>query len=373
MSPLDEDLSFHIRGPAQLKQFAVYVPGVSNSKLARRSPHADAVKHGHQHFHAKRSAETPAPVAARDAAPQDYITATINGQVVSWPNEQYQAAPTPAAAPAVPPPAYPPGHQKHGKPKHNTPDYNKKPVVPAHTGDWVRTAYYNAEKGIADGVTFLNNKGGSASGVFDYQFGNSLGYVGCDGIENVASSQVLKDVLIPSNEEVIIMSDKPCKNGDCGYTRPGGVAYHGFGGANKAFFMEFSMPDDGKTGWNENMPAIWMLNGQIPRTLQYGKAECSCWTSGCGEVDIFEVLDSGNHRMKSTLHGYFQGGDSDWFQRPTEGTIKAAVVFDDESIHMQILDDGQSFGRSMSPTVIDDICGNHDELLSSIFSIAVAA
>lgn len=57
----------------------------------------------------------------------------------------------------------------------------------------------------------------------------------------------------------------------------------GFGGADKIFLMEFTMPMDGKTGFNGDMPAIWMLNAKIPRTIQYGKAECSCWSSGCGE------------------------------------------------------------------------------------------
>lgn len=57
----------------------------------------------------------------------------------------------------------------------------------------------------------------------------------------------------------------------------------GFGGADKVFFMEFSMPHDGKTGFNGDMPSIWMLNAQIPRTIQYGNPDCSCWESGCGE------------------------------------------------------------------------------------------
>src|SRR3954449_9905708 len=97
--------------------------------------------------------------------------------------------------------------------------------------------------------------------------------------------------------------------------------------------MEFSMPSDSSAGgMNADMPAIWFLNANIGRTLQYGKPECSCWTTGCGEFDVFEVLDSGNFRCKSTLHmGTHSGGDSNYFQRPTGGCIKAAVLFDGPS------------------------------------------
>ena len=48
----------------------------------------------------------------------------------------------------------------------------------------------------------------------------------------------------------------------------------GWEGDEKAFFFEFSMPSDGTTGFNADMPALWMLNAEIPRTLQYGKPEC---------------------------------------------------------------------------------------------------
>ena len=99
------------------------------------------------------------------------------------------------------------------------------------------------------------------------------------------------------------MLGRECNN-DCGFVRPGSVAYRlspnfcyvfmhtltvvsdGFDGADKVFLMEFSMPMDGTSGFNADMPAIWMLNAQIPRTLQYGNAACSCWESGCGEFDV---------------------------------------------------------------------------------------
>lgn len=96
------------------------------------------------------------------------------------------------------------------------------------------------------------------------------------------------------------MLAEPCGDNDCGYVRLGAVAYRelprfllanartnefadGFNGADKVFMMEYSMPMDGTSGFNADMPAIWMLNAQIPRTLQYGNAACSCWITGCGE------------------------------------------------------------------------------------------
>ena len=88
------------------------------------------------------------------------------------------------------------------------------------------------------------------------------------------------------------------------------------------------MPLSGKKGFNGDMPGIWLLNAQIPLTSQYGtNSQCSCWTSGCGEFDLFEVLDHGNFRCKSTLHMAPAGGSSDWFRRPETSTITAAVVF----------------------------------------------
>lgn len=95
------------------------------------------------------------------------------------------------------------------------------------------------------------------------------------------------------------------------------------------------MPNDGKTGFNGDLPAIWALNAQIPRTLQYG--DCSCWQSGCGEFDIFETLDSGSGMAKSTLHGVVNGGSSDYFVRPVSQYLKVAVILHDDNIVVQEL------------------------------------
>lgn len=147
----------------------------------------------------------------------------------------------------------------------------------------------------------------------------------------------------------------------------------GFAGDHKLFMMEFSMPATGKTGFNGDMPGIWLLNAQIPLTSQYGtNPSCSCWTSGCGEFDLFEVLDSGNHRCKSTLHMAPAGGSSDYFNRPKNDNMKAAVLFlgSNESARIQVLDDGQDFDEALAAEIINAIArGNHTSK-SSVFRLA---
>ena len=134
--------------------------------------------------------------------------------------------------------------------------------------------------------------------------------------------------------------------------------------------MEFEMPDDGSSGWNENMPAIWMLNANIPRTLQYGNADCSSWTSGGGEFDIMEVLDSGNTKCKATLHGNINGGSSDYFDRPTSGTMKLAVALNNDNIYIQKLDDSTTFDATLPEDTVNGICQDESSTLtSSLFAL----
>lgn len=377
----------HFRGPLKLKQFAVYTPSGSSSKKSRRNARRNAHLHNHAHAHAhKREA---------DAAVGDIVTATIDGNVVSWTNE-YSGLSTSAAgssvssssaadvtgAPDVKGNYF--GAPSSGLSSATATITGSSPSsssvsegsIGSTTGGWSRQAYYDASSGSADGLVFLNHNGGSGSGVFDYTFGNSLSYSSSDGCSGASSPTVLEDCQLPSDAEVVIMSDQQCQGDDCGFYRDGTTAYHGFDGAEKAFFFEFQMPDDGQTSSNKydpvNMPAIWMLNAQIPRTLQYGNADCSCWTSGCGEFDIFEVLAPGDTRCKSTLHGNIQGGDSDYFDRPVDSTIKAAMVLYDNNIHIKILDNNTNFGSSMDADTLNDICGSTltQSKLVSLFQLA---
>ena len=134
------------------------------------------------------------------------------------------------------------------------------------------------------------------------------------------------------------------------------------------------MPSTGQRGFNGDMPAIWLNNAQIPLTSQYGTNEnCSCWTSGCGEFDLFEVLDPGNTRCKSTLHMAPAGGSSDYFLRPIEGTITAAVVFTGrhEVAHIQILDGRVNFDHILAAHVVDGFTSLQGSGLgSSLFALS---
>lgn len=331
------------------------------------------------------------------------VYATIDGKAVSWANDYSGSAPTAAPEVEVKNKAYgagsPAGSSSDAAPTSAASSYQASSSAASSSskssssgssasdiidsvfggsssGDWSRQAYYNAGSGDADGLVFLNHNGGSGSGVFDYSFGNSLSYASTNGKGGSSSPEVLEDCELASEDEIIIMTDKECEGDSCGYTRPGTVAHHGFAGSEKAFFFEFQMPDDGKTGANQydpvNMPAIWMLNAQIPRTLQYGNADCSCWTSGCGEFDIFEVLAAGDKRMKSTLHGNNQGGSSDYFERPCDNTIKAAMIMKDDNIVVKILSDDFEFGSTMSSDKIGDVCDKKgiSDLLKSVFDLA---
>ncbi|KAL1303661.1 hypothetical protein AAFC00_007016 [Neodothiora populina] len=400
MSPLDEEVSLHFRGPLALKQFAVYTPGSSSSK-AKKAKRSGMKRHGHEHLEKhKRHAHEAAQQAENDKrALGDVVIATIDGQVVSWLNNWSGEATTAAeaaapattlatsAAPAATTAAAETSaveassssavntfNRVAAQKASSTPSSSGAAATQTSTsGSWSRQAYYNAASGHADGVVFLNHNGGQGSGVFDYTFGNSLSYASEDATSGSSSPQVLADTTLPSNTEVVIMSDSECNNGDCGYTRDGTVAYHGWGGSQKAFLFEFQMPQDSSNdaSFNGNMPAIWMLNAQIPRTLQYGQADCSCWTTGCGEFDIFEVLAPGDERCKSTLHGNINGGDSDYFKRPTDSTIKAAMIMNGDNIHIKVLDDSYEFGSSLDEAAISDICSSTliESLLVSIFNL----
>jgi hypothetical protein len=344
-------ISLHFRGPLVLRQFAAYMPSTGTPKRTRRNDHAEFVEDQilkravgdkviatidgqvvswiNEYDGGARATPTAAPtvtvttgcgVAKRGVG--DMVTATINGVVVSWINtydgkpkptpaaaasvtvtvpgscaKQAASAPTAPLPPPIPAPAPTPA-QPVVKPAmlfENSKVQSNPSSGAFAVGDWNQVAYFNSDEKTSNGVVFLNNKGGQGSGVWDTTFGNSLSYASSDSKTGAASPELFSGSLDSGLDEIAIFSDVPCeKSGDCGYVRPGTVAYKGFAGAQKAFFFEFIMPNDGTSGWNQNMPAIWALNSQIPRTEQYGA--CSCWKSGCGEVDIYEVLDPGNTR-----------------------------------------------------------------------------
>lgn len=305
----------------------------------------------------------------------DWVTATIDGVVVSWINEwSGQVATTAVTTTLAAATAAVTTTKTSLSAKATTTTSKSAPTSSSSSssGSWGRIGYYEASSGTADGITFLNHFGGVGSGVWDDVFGNSLSYASSDGTTGASSSEVLADTTLPSNTEVIIMTDAEC-DGDCGYVRPGTVAYHGFDGSQKAFFFEFEMPLDGLTGSanNEDMPAIWLLNAQIPLTMQYGQADCSCWTSGCGEFDIFEVLAPGDCRAKSTLHGNIAGGDSDYFARPTSGSITVVLFLDEDDIHIKVLD-SFDWSSSLDSEYLEEICTSTSTQTSAVSVFALA-
>ncbi|KAI1408980.1 putative TOS1-like glycosyl hydrolase-domain-containing protein [Hypoxylon sp. FL1857] len=367
IAPFDEDLTLHFRGPLSLKSVAVYTP----SKGKRDVPKPHSKRHGHQHLH-KKHHEHQAEKRG------DTVVATIDGKVVSWENNYFgpsttapeATAPVNAAAAAV---SSVVSAVKSGVESAIKGGSTPSAAVPA--GDFERIAYYSSKDQIADGLVFLGNLGDPAiSGTWDTVWGSSLAYANEDGTKAAASPTVLKDGLIDDSTEIIIASDQECK-GDCGTVRPGAVAYKGFEGANKVFLAEFSMPLSGKTGWNMDMPAFWMLNGAIPRTGQYSK--CSCWAGdnaspqqgGCGEADIVEVLRTGDTKAKSTFHFAAGTGDSHYFDRPTDKPMKVAVVFQAASstASIKVLDDDYDFGTSLTSDQVEDLI--NDESTPSLFSL----
>ena len=145
----------------------------------------------------------------------------------------------------------------------------------------------------------------------------------------------------------------------------------GIDGADKVIMIEFAMPMDGDSGSNGDMPAIWALNAQIPRTIQYGNAACSCWESGCGEFDIVETLDSGSTYLMLMLHTKPPGGSSDYFRRPTSGTMELAVVFSSGStIQVQVLSNTTDFTSTLTLSDIDDMCASTTTNRISHFAIS---
>ncbi|KAL8794335.1 MAG: hypothetical protein Q9195_003162 [Heterodermia aff. obscurata] len=478
LSPLNEELALHVRGPTWLKQLAVYIPGPALTKRnVGKQRSRDLIRHNHGHHHREYRIDKAhgrvhegveravgdavtatidcqvvtwinkyaGPVneeaaQAENSVPHgvdEMVTATINGQIVSWTNQYtgpstasslnptpvapapvetttsqattaalqaqaFSSSPTDAPAKTTPTtfstvPTSNPANlvgkasslisakvskasayisAKASSVTATTPSSTTLPLATVHatstsssipsarttssgtsvpSGSWRRQAYYNAAQEKAEGLVFLNHFGTA----HDLPgFGASLSYASHDGSYGVETPQVLGNAMIRDNNEIVILSNVSCDDGKCGYTRPGGLAYHGFGGDHKIFLMEFSMPLTGETGFNADMPAIWIMNAKIALTSQYGENQaCSCWSSGCGELDVFEVLDTGNTRCKSTLHMAPAGGSSDYFERPANASVKAAVVFygrNDTAI-IQLLDDIVTFDEVLTTGFLEEL------------------
>jgi len=213
-------VSLHFRGPIQLKQFAVYTPGSSNSSQAKRSPHQHRHNHGHAHFHEQHKAgrDVHDNVEAQKRAVGDLVFATIDGKLQSWTNT-YNGLPSSAtpssssdngvvsaaavvqsqstissqgvvaaaavvqsqstissqgvvsAAAVVQSQSTVSSQSAASTSQAASSSAASSAYTPVASGDWVQTAYYESSTGITKGVTFLNNKGGGGS---NYGGGNGI-------------------------------------------------------------------------------------------------------------------------------------------------------------------------------------------------------
>ncbi|PBP22455.1 hypothetical protein BUE80_DR006663 [Diplocarpon rosae] len=383
LAPLNEELSLHVRGPVHIKQFAAFIPKTAASQVKKRALHAHL---GHFNHHHK--------AAEKVNRAEEIMTATVNAQVVSWtadPASYYNSDLSPpgprtslitvttttclATKPAT---TGEPGSipkENIAKPMSSIPATASSSIgddalkTSSSESSYQRIGYYDAENQIADNVTFLGNHGGQGSGTFDI-LGASLSYVDRTGTTGSASPAILADIVIPSASEISIFTSQKCDN-DCGFVRPGGVAYHGFGGGDKAFLLEIQMPRDGKTGFQGDLPSIWMLNAKIPRTVQYPQEmhqDCSCWYSGCGEVDLLEALDGDKLKLKSCIHDDFSGGSSDYFARPTESTATYLIIFREDTIYIGLVDNLR-FPNELTSDYLNNAMASN-EGLESDFRIA---
>ncbi|CAN9336011.1 unnamed protein product [Alternaria alternata] len=210
-------------------------------------------------------------------------------------------------------------------------------------------------------------------------FGNSLSYVTPRGDKVAAESLPFNGMLQTSETEIVVLSDKEC-DADCPYWRPNATSQYGWSGSSKAFFIEFQMDHYPNLGTDQGMlsdaPAYWFLNAAIPRILQYGSDRnnipCSCWSTGCGEFDAFELLSNGAERAKSTIHrqGNLEGGDSNYFSRPVGQTMKFAVVWHYPHITALVLDDKFDFSQSMSDDAMKKLVAyDPDSWVHSLYAI----
>ncbi|KAI5918685.1 putative TOS1-like glycosyl hydrolase-domain-containing protein [Camillea tinctor] len=370
LAPFDEDLSLHFRGKANILNVAVYKPSSSSSSKREvpQTSHSKRHGHGHRHLH-KKYHEEEEEMKKRG----DMVIATINGQVQSWVNNYFGPATTSTAAAGYATASVATSATTTASASKTTSTSSEASSYP--TGDFPRVAYYNAADKTAEGLVFLNHHGGEGSGVWDTVWGNSLSYCNEDGTSGASSPTVFNGE-IADGEEVVIMSDKSCDDADadCGVVREGTVAYKGFEGATKVFVVELTMPDTGSTATNMNMPAFWLLNAAIPRTAQY--ADCSCWKGdnsspnegGCGELDVIEILASGDTRAKSTFHFAKSLGNSAYIKRPTEDNLTVAVLFHEgkQTVSIKTLSDFD-WPTSLSSDQVDEILS--EESSTNLFSL----
>lgn len=207
-------------------------------------------------------------------------------------------------------------------------------VFTSSDGDsWSHASSFSKQAGSSNNMAFLNNKGDPLqSGVFDMCSGKSQSFATSDGTTSAASATQFSGDLA-DGVEINVMSGASCADtNSCGVSR--GVAYNGWKGNNKIFMVKARMPS---AAGGEDVPAIWLLNGQIVRTAQYG---CNCrgmgdqgkWKGGCGEFDVAEVLPGDVNSLTSTMYS-FKGsrGTSAYAQRPFDDAVVFVVILTEKT------------------------------------------
>lgn len=380
LSPLDEDLSVHIRGPINLKKFAVYTQSSSNSKrdLSENVDCEDKVNlKRHLHHQHKREAATQVVDVTQTvyvtegddetttASPSTTTSASVVNNINNKVLDKYHSTDVePSSSAITSASSYASSSSSYASSSDSASKTSSSSSSPSATGSgsWSRDSYYDASEGTSDNVVFMNHKGDeSYSGTWSSSFGNSISYADSKGTGKSKSATTLSDTTLDSDDEVILFSGKDCDD-DCGYYRDGIPAKKGWDGKLKIFAFKFKMPKatDSVTN-NHDMPAIWLLNGRIPRTLQYGEESCSCWSTGCGELDLFEVdSESDASSLTNHLHDgqgghnlsrWGGGGSSETFDRPYNDYLTAVVIFDGSNISLIQVDDFD-FDSSLSASTV---------------------
>lgn len=367
LAPFDEELSVHVRGPINLQEFAVYYPasGASNKKRDTDAEEECSTTQLLHHKHVKRATKVVTQTMyvnqngeaiTQTVAINPTSAASVQDNVAS--SAAAPAAGSSSASVASPASGSAPGSSS-GSPAGSAAASSaaSESTASASAGDWVRTSHY--VPGSTTNLTVLNNYGGAGSGVWSSTWGLSLSYANSDNSGGASSATPLEDVTLKSISEFSLWSGLECGDSseeyDCGYYRPGSVAMHAFAGAEKIMVFSFKMPSDTSTGsqTGTDMPAIWLLNAKVPRIGQY--LGISCWKSGCGELDLFEVLVNDYNKMVTALHdkqGGNGGGSSDYIARPSDSVMKAVVIFYAGEIHVQVVDSDYEFGSTLSSSQV---------------------
>lgn len=120
------------------------------------------------------------------------------------------------------------------------------------------------------------------------------------------------------------------------------------------------MPLDGNTSSPYgNTPSWWMLNAEIPRTVQYPThPNCNCHDSGCGELDIMEVTWTGNTHCTSTLHTKTGVGATGYIERPTGAPVKVALIMSKSTATIQVLPASFNISRTLTDAQVHRIASH---------------